>query len=308
MPLLFHAGTGGPVAESAGPDRLPGSRAPAVRGRAQGWVATGEHGERHTLDEVREDGVLSSEVRSLARRIATRLAVPARGRDRAVAGGAGGQLASVAYRYNSDDIDLDRTLEVLTERPVPEDTDILVRERVRVPRAVVLMIDVSGSMRGEKTRIAAATVGALAGELAAHGGCAELAVVAFWKDAAVVRAMGPAPAGTRLLDDLLSIPAKGLTNVAFALSVGLAQLASARARRRCGVLLSDAVHNAGPDPRPVATRFPALHVLLETDGEHDAELAGQLARLGRGRLAAVRGHRQVAPALNRMLADGGASG
>jgi Mg-chelatase subunit ChlD len=268
-------------------------------------VATGERGERHALDEVREDGVPSAEVRALARRIATRLAVPPRGRDRAVAAGPGGQLASVAYRYNSDDIDLDRTLEVLTERPVPEDTDIVVRERVRVPRAVVLMIDVSGSMRGEKTRIAAATVGALAGELAAHGGSAELAVVAFWKDVAVVRAMGPAPAGTRLLDDLLSIPAKGLTNVAFALSVGLAQLGSARARHRCGVLLSDAVHNAGPDPRPLAARFPALHVLLETDGEHDAELAGQLARLGRGRLASVRGHRQVAPALNRMLADGG---
>lgn len=39
-----------------------------------------------------------------------------------------------------------------------------------------------------------------------------------------------------------------------------------------------------------------------------AELAGQLARLGRGRLAAVRGHREVAPALNRTLADRAASG
>src|SRR5690606_40442386 len=42
------------------------------------------------------------------------------------------------------------------------------------------------------------------------------------------------------------------------------------ARHRAAVLLSDAVHNAGPDPRPLARRFPRLHVLLETDGEHDA--------------------------------------
>ena len=269
---------------------------------AQGWVATDEAGERRALEDVREDGVLATDVRALAGRIAARLSVPHRGRGRSVLHGGGtGPLASVAYRYNSDDIDLDRTLEVLTERPVPEDTDIVVRERVRLPHAVVLMIDVSGSMRGEKTRIAAAAVGALAGELASAGGAAELAVVAFWKDAAIVRPMGPAPADARLLDELLSIPAKGLTNVSFALSTGLAQLRSARARRRCGIPLSDSVHNAGPDPRPVAARFGALHVLLEIDGEHDAELGGQLARLGHGRLARIPHHRDVAPALNAML-------
>ncbi|WP_211241365.1 VWA domain-containing protein [Pseudonocardia spinosispora] len=244
--------------------------------------------------------MLGADVRALARRIASRLSATHRGRDRATTSGGSGRLASVPYRYNSDDIDLDRTLEVLTERPLPEDTDIVVRERVQVPRAIVLIIDVSGSMRGEKTKIAAATVGAVAGELAS-GGAAELAVVAFWKDAAIVRPMGPAPTGVGLLDDLLSIPAKGLTNVHFALSTGLAQLGLARARRRGAILLSDSVHNAGPDPRPVAARFPELHVLLETDGEHDADLAAQLARAGRGRLAPISNHRQVAPALNTML-------
>ncbi|HEX4359647.1 MAG TPA: VWA domain-containing protein [Pseudonocardia sp.] len=292
----------GTVTETAGPDRGAGPVPVGRRPPAQGWVATAETGERCALEDVREDGVLSADVRALSRRIAARLSVPHRGRGRSASGGGGsGPLASVVYRYNSDDIDLDRTLDVLTERPVPEDTDIVVRERVRLPRAVVLMIDVSGSMRGEKTRIAAAAVGALAGELASAGGAAELAVVAFWKDAAIVRPMGPAPTGMRLLDELLSIPAKGLTNVSFALSTGLAQLRSARARRRCGILLSDSVHNAGPDPRLVAARFGALHVLLETDGEHDADLGGQLARLGHGRLAPIRDHRDVAPALNLML-------
>jgi len=295
------------VAESAGSDRGSAEGLDGAAPPAQGWVATTETGERRTLAEAREDGVLGSEVSALARRIAARLSVPRRGWDRARVAGGSGQLASLPYRYNSDDLDLDRTLEVLTERPLPEDTDIVVRERVQVPRAVVLMIDVSGSMRGEKTRIAAAAVGALAGELA-NSPAAELAVVAFWRDAAIVRSMGPASSATgsrlSLLDDLLSIPAKGLTNVHFALRTGLAQLRVARARRRCGILLSDAVHNAGPDPRPVASRFGELHVLLETDGEHDADLGGQLARLGHGRLAPIRGHRDVAPALNLMLSGG----
>ena len=53
--------------------------------------------------------------------------------------------------------------------------------------------------------------------------------------------------------------------------------------------------------RPLAARFPRLHVLLQTDGEHDAALAADLARLGHGQLAPVRHYRQVAPAVNRLL-------
>jgi uncharacterized protein with von Willebrand factor type A (vWA) domain len=163
-PLLFRPGAGGVITETDGPDRGAGGHPAGSRPPAQGWVATSETGQRCALDDVREDGVLAADVRALARRIASRLSVPHRGRDRSTLGGGGtGPLASVPYRYNSDDIDLDRTLEVLTEHPVPDDTDIVVRERVRLPRAVVLMIDVSGSMRGEKTKIAAATVAALAG-------------------------------------------------------------------------------------------------------------------------------------------------
>jgi len=40
---------------------------------------------------------------------------------------------------------------------------------------------------------------------------------------------------------------------------------------------------------------------LEIGGEHDRELASDLARLGHGEMAAVRDHRQVAAALSRFL-------
>ncbi len=75
-----------------------------------------------------------------------------------------GDLASVPYRGGSDDIDLNRTIEVLAERPVPDDEHIVVRDRVRTRRSVVLAVDVSGSMRCERVRTAAATVAALATE------------------------------------------------------------------------------------------------------------------------------------------------
>jgi Mg-chelatase subunit ChlD len=261
-------------------------------------LVTAQSARRRDLADLLEDRPPDREVTAMAQRIARALAVRRRPREARSRGGSG-SLASLPFRHRSDDIDLDRTLEVLTERPVPEDTDIVVRERTAARRATVLVVDVSGSMRGEKVRIAAATVAALSADLSGAGD--QLAVVAFWSDAAVLAALAEPVTPSTLLDRLLRIPARGLTNVGFGLAVAHGELARSAARRRTAVLLTDAVHNAGPDPREPARRFGELHVLLETDGEHDLPLARDLARLGRGRLAAVRTHRDVAPALNRFL-------
>lgn len=296
-PCLYQAGGTAPVVvEMGGGDRsAPGGPEPPAGG--QGSMATAEAAQLRPLGDLFEPAGADPAVRAMAERIARRLAIRRPTGDHAGTRGTGA-LESLPYRYASDDIDLDRTLEVLTERPVPEDTDIIVRERVRTRRAVVLLVDVSGSMKGEKIRTMAATVGALAADLESE----DLALVAFWRDAALLKPLHSCRPSTGLLDDLLRIPAKGLTNVHFALTVGLAELARSSARQRIALLLSDGVHNAGPDPRLVARRFPRLHVLLQTDGEHDASLAADLARLGHGRLAPVRDYRQVAPALNQVLA------
>jgi hypothetical protein len=67
------------------------------------------------------------------------------------------------------------------------------------------------------------------------------------------------------------------------------------------LLLSDCVHNAGPDPRPLAARLPRLEVLFDTSGEQDPDLARDLARLGRGGLWPIRSYRDVAPALGELF-------
>jgi Mg-chelatase subunit ChlD len=210
-----------------------------------------------------------------------------------------GEIASVPYRGGSDDIDLDRTLEQLAEHPVPEDEDIVVRERVTTTRSVVLLVDLSGSMRGERARTAAAAVGALAAELARDN----LGVIAFWSDAAVLSHLGQHVPPERLVESMLRIPAQGLTNIAFPLQVARRELGRVPARDARVLLLSDCVHNAGQDPRTFAARLPRLDILLDTTGEQDPELARDLARLGRGRLRQVRTYRDVAPALSEFFAS-----
>jgi Mg-chelatase subunit ChlD len=289
------AGSGGagglvvPGRTGRGPRRPPppGSGAPTVT-EDQGTLATVPDGEITADPET---------VRR-ARQIATRLAMPRPRRDPSARRGAG-ELASLRYRDGSDDIDLDRTVAQLVEHPLPDEDDIFVRERVRTRRSVLLLVDVSGSMRGERIRTAAATVGALAAELSRD----DLAVVAFWSDAAILGRLGQHVPPQVLLDTMLRIPAKGLTNIAFPLQVAARELVRVPAQDARAVLLSDCVHNAGPDPRPFAARLPRLDVLFDTSGEQDADLARDLARLGRGRLRRIGTYTDVAPALGAIFTD-----
>jgi Mg-chelatase subunit ChlD len=277
---------------------------PRIRS-AKAATATGTGGpavtdEQATLTSAFAGGDAAADPEALrrAREIAARLAVPRPRRDVTARRGRG-EVASVPYRGGSDDIDLDRTLEQLTEHPVPEDEDIIVRERVRTRRSVVLLVDISGSMRGERVRTAAATVGALAAELTRD----DLAVITFWSEAAVLARLGQPVTPQTLVESMLRIPARGLTNVAFPLQVARRELARVPARDARVLLLSDCVHNAGPDPRPLAASLPRLDILLDTTGEQDQELARDLARLGLGQLRQVSTYRDVAPALSELFAS-----
>lgn len=256
-----------------------------------------------TDDEGAEASVDGAEARKVdatvvdaARAIAARLAV-SRPREPVARTRGGGELLSLPYTGSADELDFDRTFEAIAERRPLGREDLYVRERRRRRRAVVLAVDVSGSMRGERIRTAAATVGALTAELARD----DLAVVAFWSDAAVLVRLGEHATLEQLVDQLLAIEPVGLTNVSFPLEFAERELARMGDRRQHVLLLSDCVHNAGTDPRVIAPRLPRLDVLLDASGEQDPELARDLARRGRGIVQTVRGHRDAAPALGRIL-------
>ncbi|MDF2434983.1 MAG: hypothetical protein JWP44_4614 [Mucilaginibacter sp.] len=289
-PTAFEAGKGGqgmvlraaPSPAVGGAKEKPGVSAPGVTDEGAELVLAG-------TDATDADPI----VRARARQIAARLSIRRPRNDGTGKRGAG-TLASLPYRGGSDEIDLDKTIEVLAEHPMPEDDDIIVRERVRTRRSVVLAIDISGSMKGHRVQTAAATVGALAGELQHDA----LGVIAFWSDAAVLLRLGEPVRPMDLLDTMLRMPAKGLTNISFPLELAAQQLARVPVRDARVVLLSDCVHNAGPDPREIATRLPRLDVLIDVSGEKDVELGRDLARLGRGKARLVHGYRDVAPALS----------
>jgi Mg-chelatase subunit ChlD len=291
-PALMTGGAGESLAATlaergaAPPQRRPGG-------------ATGMTDDEGKLTDPDPDAKLTAvagAVRATAREIAARLAVQAP-RERRPRRSGSGELMSAPYRGGGGDVDLERTLAAVAERRPLRPEDILVRERRRRRRAVVLAVDVSGSMRGERLRTAAAAVGALTAELVRD----DLAVVAFWSDAAALVRFGERPTLEQVVDGLLVLDAVGLTNVSFPLEFAAQELRAAGERVQQVLLLSDCVHNAGPDPRAIAAQLPRLDVLFDVSGEKDEELARDLARLGRGIVAPIRDHRDVAPALTRAL-------
>lgn len=299
--VLEHEPTLHDASAGAGGTVIQGQRdrrgSPAQGQARSGWSGSTDE-EAESRDTGAGDNAADPETVRRAMEIARRLALPRPRRDLDERRGSG-ELASMRYRGGSDDIDIDRTLEQLVEHPVPDDEDIIVRERVRTRRSVVLLVDISGSMRGERIRTVSAAVGALAAELSRD----DLAVIAFWSDAAVLNHLGAPISPQRLLDTMVRIPAQGLTNITFPLQVAGQQLARKPVRDARALLLSDCVHNAGPDPRNVAGRLPRLDVMLDTSGEHDVDLGRELARAGHGRLHPIRHHRDVPPALSQAFAE-----
>lgn len=242
-------------------------------------------------DEDRE------EVLRLARRISDALHVRQRPRHENVRPGPAA-LLRLPYSDGATEIDLDATFPRLVENPFPNTADFVVVEHRKVRRDIALVVDVSGSMRGERVRTAVAAVAALATVLRAD----RIAVAAFGQDAEVLSTLSQQLSPVQLVVRLLDRRVRGLTNLALGLEVGRELLTHPRTHDRRVVLLTDAIHNAGPDPRLVAARLPRVDVLLDATAHHDAELARELAAEGHGVMVPLRSHRDVHAALRTIFA------
>jgi MoxR-like ATPase/Mg-chelatase subunit ChlD len=255
----------------------------------------GERGARDARPRALPAGELAlGEIERLAARIVVR-----RARERLAGGPARtGRIGSVRYNFRSDDIDIDRTVESLVEHPVPLHSDIWVHDRIPRRRSVVLLLDVSGSMRGRRL-LEAATAAAAASVALEHD---ELAVVAFAGAVTVLR-QGDQPLATgELVRRVMRLRPIGLTDIEAGLTAGVEQLGLMRSASRIGVIMTDGVHNLGADPRGIAGRFGRLNVLATTSSPWRLDLCRQLAAAGSGICETYRNLDHLPVAMSRLLA------
>jgi Mg-chelatase subunit ChlD len=230
-----------------------------------------------------------AELRDLARRIATRtvlrrahdLVGPIQPSRRVV-------REQLAEPFRGE-LDEEATLENLLGKEFPDPEDWVNMRREARRTEIVLMMDTSLSMSGKNLALAAVAAAVLAFSVKSE----DLAVVAFESTAKSLTRLGNRDPASRVVEEILSQPARGFTNIADGLAVGRRELARADTPRRVGLLITDGVFTTGPDPMPEAALFPRLFVLLTEDYVMDEDLCARMARAGRGAVVRVSGYEDL---------------
>jgi len=191
------------------------------------------------------------------------------------------------------ELDLETTLE---ESPwatqqgskfYPRPEDLWIEFQTVRDQAVILTVDTSLSMTGEKLALTAVALAVVLLQFPDD----PVGIVAFENDAKVLKATDEKITIEELIARFLDVPAQGYTHLEAGMKSALTLLrgtASSRSRRppSC-VLLTDGKYTAGKDPAYLAARFPHLVVLKMGDERSSQPLCEELARKGRGALREV---------------------
>lgn len=214
-----------------------------------------------------------------------------------------GHPVSAPYRFHSDELDLEATLDRVLSSPLAphlsplvDYADLVVRERAPRRRAYIVMLDESRSMRGSKAVSAALVAATLLLNLLPED---EWGVIAFADEGHVIRATGRRRLHEEVIRELLGMRSEGCTDIARGLETGLTELARTQAHDRIGILVTDGWLNTGPDPLSLARQFTRLHVIELPGG--DPALCTRMARVGRGAVIRVRELEEIPRAVRRCL-------
>lgn len=201
------------------------------------------------------------------------------------------------------ELDLDASLD--HRRPEGwQAEDLQVVRRSPWQADLALILDTSLSMTGEKLALLAVA----AAVLALSHPSESLAAAAFDTRGYPLKRLGERLPPRAFVRRVLDVPAQGFTSMEEGLRAGLKLLAKASQPERSGILITDGVYNVGWDPRPLAHRFPHLHVVKIGHEAKDRGLCRDLAEAGRGRLMVAEGYEdlpEVCHRLVRALARGG---
>jgi Mg-chelatase subunit ChlD len=207
-----------------------------------------------------------------------------------------GNVTTVPFMFEGDEIDLDRTLDATVETPLPSYDNIFVLDRKKYRKAAVIMMDASGSMQGENLSMAAIAVTSLAMNLDARD---EYGVVLFSEKVKVFKRVDQAIHLDQVINEVMNILPEGRTNIALGLSTGLGEIQRSTIDSKIGILLTDGQQNVGQDPIKLAGKFPKLHVINLPGGKSD--FSKKIAEFGRGNFIPLKNMFDVPKAIVQCL-------
>jgi Mg-chelatase subunit ChlD len=165
--------------------------------------------------------------------------------------------------------------------------DVWMGYRLHRKQAVVLAVDTSLSMTGEKLALTAVALAVVLLQFPED----PVGIIAFENEAKIVKRPEERISLQQLVERFLDVPSQGYTHLEDGMRAALRMVRSENlqglTRPPSTVLLTDGKYTAGRDPAYLASRFSHL-VVLKMGGERASyELCREMAHKGRGRLQEV---------------------
>ncbi len=202
------------------------------------------------------------------------------------------------YRVGDDaDIDVEATLEAVLERGHATPYDLIVEKREPRELSVVMMLDASLSMTGDKLAIATAAIAVLAYRLKT----VDYALITFNDRPAVLKRVDQVKHLDDLIADLLGARAGGYTNIDGALRKGRKELGISRTKNRVGILITDGNYTVGPDPGDAASAYRRLFVLMTESHDCQPGVCAGIAKAGGGHMYEVSSFDEIPKVLYKAL-------
>lgn len=189
------------------------------------------------------------------------------------------------------ELDLEETLENSPFLSQPDHVmtaqDVWMSYQIVRAQSVVLTVDTSLSMTGEKLALTAVALAVVLLQFPEE----QIGIIAFENEAQILKKPTEHISISVLIERFLEVPAQGYTHLEAGLRSALTQIQSmdkgSNTKPISTVLLTDGKYTAGKDPAYLAPRFPHLVVLKMGDERASLELCRELARKGNGTLREV---------------------
>lgn len=220
-------------------------------------------------------------------------------------------LSDLPARADQPDFDLDETLEnsplaiasvmgafedtSLSDYPVT-DQDIWMSYNIHRRQPIILSVDTSLSMTGDKLALTAVALAVVLLQFPDD----LIGIVAFENEAKILKSPEEKISVAQLVERFLDVPAQGYTHLEEGLKMSLKLIrrveAAGSGRPSSTVLLTDGKYTAGRDPAYLAPRFPHLVVIKMGTERASLSLCKDLAKKGRGALREM-GELETLPAI-----------
>ncbi len=201
------------------------------------------------------------------------------------------------YKPGKTDFNMEATLDNVLGKEIITYEDILGIEKKRKRKGGVIILDVSGSMQGDKIINAALIASVAAHQLRKD----DYSFMMFSEDVKVMKRAGERRKVDKLILDVLNVHPIGYTDISKALEEGFKQLQKIRSKNKWAILITDGMYNRGGNPAVMAKKFGNLNVIGVPGQQWGKIVCRMLAQVGNGKYIEVKRYSEIPRVIKKLM-------